>query len=295
MLELAAHSARRAAAGRAVVAHAEAPVAALGAHAIPIAGIAGDQQAALFGQACFEPGMAKNTYGTGCFLLMNTGTTPLAFSNRLLTTIAWETTGLIYALEGAVFVGGAVVQWLRDGLGIIARSADSRRWQRVSRIPAASSRARLHRTRQPALGCVRARNDGRVVAGHDTGAHRPRRAGSDRFSERRIAAGHATRRSPSADRAARRRRRHDERPADAVPGRPARRAGRAAAGHGDDGAGRGVSRRTGHGFLVVPDGGRSELAARAAVRAAYVGDEADSRLARSAPAVDRSRGWHVES
>jgi len=102
----------------------DAPVAKLGRHYIPIAGIAGDQQAALFGQACFEPGMAKNTYGTGCFLLMNTGTAPLASANRLLTTIAWRTTDLRYALEGAVFVGGAVVQWLRDGLGIIERSAD---------------------------------------------------------------------------------------------------------------------------------------------------------------------------
>jgi glycerol kinase len=101
-----------------------APVATLGRHSVPITGIAGDQQAALFGQACFEPGMAKNTYGTGCFLLMNTGAAPLASSNRLLTTIAWQTTDLRYALEGAVFVGGAVVQWLRDGLGIIERSAD---------------------------------------------------------------------------------------------------------------------------------------------------------------------------
>jgi len=101
-----------------------APVATLGRHSVPITGIAGDQQAALFGQACFEPGMAKNTYGTGCFLLMNTGAAPLTSSNRLLTTIAWQTTDLRYALEGAVFVGGAVVQWLRDGLGIIERSAD---------------------------------------------------------------------------------------------------------------------------------------------------------------------------
>jgi len=101
-----------------------APVATLGRHSVPITGIAGDQQAALFGQACFEPGMAKNTYGTGCFLLMNTGAAPLISSNRLLTTIAWQTTDLRYALEGAVFVGGAVVQWLRDGLGIIERSAD---------------------------------------------------------------------------------------------------------------------------------------------------------------------------
>jgi glycerol kinase len=101
-----------------------APVATLGTAQVPIAGIAGDQQAALFGQACFEPGMAKNTYGTGCFLLMNTGTTPLASANRLLTTIAWRTTDLRYALEGAVFVGGAVVQWLRDGLGLIKDSSE---------------------------------------------------------------------------------------------------------------------------------------------------------------------------
>jgi glycerol kinase len=98
------------------------PMADLGGTAVPIAGIAGDQQAALFGQACFEPGMAKNTYGTGCFLLLNTGDTPLVSANRLLSTIAWRTTAMTYALEGAVFVGGAVVQWLRDGLGLITRS-----------------------------------------------------------------------------------------------------------------------------------------------------------------------------
>jgi glycerol kinase len=102
-----------------------APVGTLGAAELPIAGIAGDQQAALFGQACFEPGMAKNTYGTGCFLLLNTGSEPLVSANRLLTTIAWETDARrCYALEGAVFVGGAVVQWLRDGLGFIERSGD---------------------------------------------------------------------------------------------------------------------------------------------------------------------------
>jgi glycerol kinase len=100
------------------------PMADLGGKPVPIAGIAGDQQAALFGQACFEPGMAKNTYGTGCFLLLNTGITPLASANRLLSTIAWRTTVLTYALEGAVFVGGAVVQWLRDGLGLIVSAAE---------------------------------------------------------------------------------------------------------------------------------------------------------------------------
>ncbi len=92
---------------------------------VPIAGIAGDQQAALFGQACFRPGMAKNTYGTGCFLLLHTGDQPIRSKNNLLTTIAWRLGGRTeYALEGSVFIGGAVVQWLRDGLGLIARSSD---------------------------------------------------------------------------------------------------------------------------------------------------------------------------
>ena len=92
---------------------------------VPIAGIAGDQQAALFGQACFKPGLAKNTYGTGCFLLLHTGSKPVASRNNLLTTVAWRIGGKTeYALEGSVFIGGAVVQWLRDGLGLIARSAD---------------------------------------------------------------------------------------------------------------------------------------------------------------------------
>ncbi|RNC86708.1 MAG: glycerol kinase [Winogradskyella sp.] len=87
---------------------------------IPIAGIAGDQQAALFGQLCTKKGMVKNTYGTGCFLLMNTGKKPVLSQNQLLTTIAWQINGKThYALEGSVFVGGAAVQWLRDGIGII--------------------------------------------------------------------------------------------------------------------------------------------------------------------------------
>ena len=102
----------------------DAPRARIDGHEIPITGIAGDQQAALFGQACFTAGMAKATYGTGCFLLMNTGSAPLASHHRLLTTIAWDAGGRQYALEGSVFVAGAVVQWLRDGLGIIAKSSD---------------------------------------------------------------------------------------------------------------------------------------------------------------------------
>jgi glycerol kinase len=93
------------------------------ARKIPISGIAGDQQAALFGQVCSKPGMAKNTYGTGCFMLMQTGDKPIESKNNLLTTIAWQVNGKTqYALEGSIFIGGAVVQWLRDGLGFIDRS-----------------------------------------------------------------------------------------------------------------------------------------------------------------------------
>jgi len=96
--------------------------------AIPIAGAAGDQQAALFGQACFEPGAAKNTYGTGCFLLLNTGSVPMVSKGGLLTTVAWRLNGEVtYALEGAVFIAGAAVQWLRDGLRAIVSSADVER------------------------------------------------------------------------------------------------------------------------------------------------------------------------
>ena len=93
---------------------------------LPIAGIAGDQQAALFGQACFDPGQSKCTYGTGSFVLVNTGTSPVRSDAGLLTTVAWDVgDGLVYALEGAIFVTGAAVQWLRDGLGIIGAAAET--------------------------------------------------------------------------------------------------------------------------------------------------------------------------
>jgi glycerol kinase len=92
---------------------------------IPIAGIAGDQQAALFGQACHVPGLAKNTYGTGCFLLLNTGAKAVASANELLTTVAWRRANTLeYALEGSVFIAGAVVQWLRDGLKLIRSASE---------------------------------------------------------------------------------------------------------------------------------------------------------------------------
>lgn len=95
-------------------------------YSIPIAGVAGDQQAALFGQACYQPGMAKNTYGTGCFMLMNTGDKVFTSQNGLLTTIAWGIDGTVdYALEGSIFIAGAAIQWLRDGLKILESAPDS--------------------------------------------------------------------------------------------------------------------------------------------------------------------------
>ena len=93
---------------------------------IPVTGCAGDQQAALFGHACFEPGAAKNTYGTGCFTLVNTGSEPVESKHNLLTTVAWDLgKGYTYALEGSVFIAGAVIQWLRDQMGLLADSAES--------------------------------------------------------------------------------------------------------------------------------------------------------------------------
>ena len=104
------------------------------AHKVPISGIAGDQQAALFGQMCTEPGMVKNTYGTGCFLLMNSGEKPILSKNNLITTVAWKIGDKVnYALEGSIFVGGSVVQWLRDGLGVINSSSEVE--ELASRVP----------------------------------------------------------------------------------------------------------------------------------------------------------------
>lgn len=95
------------------------------AHEVPISSIAGDQQAALFGQMCIEPGSIKNTYGTGCFVMLNTGNRPVMSKNNLLTTIAWKIGDqVVYALEGSIYVGGSVVQWLRDGLGFITSSSE---------------------------------------------------------------------------------------------------------------------------------------------------------------------------
>ena len=154
-----------------------------GGDRVPILGVAGDQQAATVGQACFAPGMLKSTYGTGCFAVLNTGTTPVASRNRLLTTIAYQLDGKpTYALEGSIFVAGAVVQWLRDGLGIIRHAAETQRPRREGRPdPAPLPRPRLHRPRRPLLGPRLPRCDLRPDP-----QLRPRRARPRRPRERRL-------------------------------------------------------------------------------------------------------------
>jgi glycerol kinase len=126
---------------------------------IPILGVAGDQQAATIGQACFEPGMMKSTYGTGCFAILNTGSDIVRSKNRLLTTIAYRLDGkTTYALEGSIFVAGAAVQWLRDGIKVIGKAEQSGKLAaRRRRQPGRLSRAGLCRARRAALGCRGAR------------------------------------------------------------------------------------------------------------------------------------------
>jgi glycerol kinase len=141
---------------------------------IPIAGIAGDQQAALFGQLCLEPGMLKNTYGTGSFIMFNTGEQPVRSANNLLTTVAWDLQGTYtYALEGSIFVAGAVVQWLRDGLGLIKSSTDVERLALTERdsggvyfVPAFSGLGAPHwdpRARGALFGLTRGSTAGHIA------------------------------------------------------------------------------------------------------------------------------------
>ncbi len=159
---------------------------------IQIAGVAGDQQSALFGQACFKPGLAKNTYGTGCFLLMHTGERFGLSANGLLTTAAAQTASKPeYAFEGSVFIGGAVVQWLRDGLHAIKSSGDVQALaESVPDSRRRDLRARLHRPRRAVLAARRPRRHRRPVARQHGGTHCAGSAGEHRVSERGVAAGH---------------------------------------------------------------------------------------------------------
>ena len=151
---------------------------------IPIAGAAGDQQAALFGQTCFHAGEAKNTYGTGCFLLMNTGEKPVFSKNGLVTTIAWGLDGKVnYALEGSIFVAGAAIQWLRDNMRLIDSSADSEYMAKKStRNPRLLCGSGIYRTGRTALGSVCERYDRWHHKRYQQKPYHPRHTGIHRSS-----------------------------------------------------------------------------------------------------------------
>ncbi len=158
-----------------------------------IAGCAGDQQAATFGQACFEIGSAKNTYGTGCFMLLNVGPKPVTSKNKLLATVGWQIGGeTTYCLEGSVFIAGAVVQWLRDQLQVIESSAEvevAGRWR--ARFRRRRVCARICRSGRPALGSIRPRGDFRTHARHHRRPHCAGSTGIDGVSNQRRAGGDA--------------------------------------------------------------------------------------------------------
>ena len=240
--------------------------------AMPIAGAAGDQQAALFGQACFEPGTAKNTYGTGCFMLLNTGERPVASTKGLVTTVAWRLgSRTTYALEGSVFIAGAGVQWLRDGLRAITTSADVERLMQavpdaggVYLVPAFVGLGAPYwdpHARGTIVGLTR---DTRVEhiarAAVDAMAYQTR----DVLEVMQTEAGlHAA--APEGGRWCRR-----QRHAAAVPGRSARRAGAPAGGGRDHGAGRCLPGRAGRRLLGRPRRRAPQLGPRPRVLA---GDE----------------------
>ena len=213
---------------------------ALDGQRVPVAGVAGDQQAALFGQACLRPGLGKNTYGTGSFVLLNTGQSPPTPPPGLLATVAWSIgsaadQSFSYALEASIFATGAAVQWLRDGLQIIGSASETR----VAGCVVELQRRRLLRagprgSRVPPLGPARARHDRRAHARLDARASGAGDARGDRLPGARRGPRDGSRRVADARRAARRRRRDRQRLAHAVPGRHPRRAGRDSADRRDD-------------------------------------------------------------
>ena len=234
---------------------------------IPIAGCAGDQQAATFGQACFEIGSAKNTYGTGCFMLLNVGPKPVLSKHKLLATVGWQIGGeTTYCLEGSVFIAGAVVQWLRDELQVIESSAEVEtlaasvpgfRWRGI--------RAGVCRFGRTAVGSIRPGGHIRADPRHIGRPHRAGGAGIDGVSNQRRACGHAGRCRCPALATESRRRRQREQSVDAVSGRLARRAGRSTGRAGNHGAGGGVSRRVGRRVLERHRRCPAELGTRSAI------------------------------
>ena len=231
---------------------------------IPISGIAGDQQAALFGQLCVEQGMSKTTYGTGCFVMMNTGDRPVFSQNGMLTTIAWKIGEQItYALEGSVFVGGAAIQWLRDGLEIV-RSAHETEELALS---VADSDGVYFVPALTGLGAPYWDQYARGLLRNDEGPYSPCGARGHRFRGVRRDPGHGARRDAALDGNESGRRCRGEQFPDAVPVRPDARRGRPAEDSGNDGDGSGLSGRTGRRLLEGYGGDRPLRRGRATLRA----------------------------
>ena len=272
--------------------------------AIAISGIAGDQQAATIGQACFSPGMIKSTYGTGCFALLNTGATPVASKNKLLTTIAYQLGGKrTYALEGSIFVAGSAVQWLRDGIKLIKQASEtgpladqSNSTQSVYLVPAFVGMGAPYwnpRVRGALFGLTR--NTGPAEIAHavleSVCYQTVRPAGGD---ARRLAGGEGRQhRAP-------RRRRHDRLRLDhAAPRRSARRAGRPPDDPGNHRARRRLSRRAFRRHLSRADKIRRQLAAGASLQAQHEPGHAGAQIeglgARGEGAVGERRGRGVRA
>ena len=241
---------------------------------IPIRGVAGDQQAATIGQACFTPGMMKSTYGTGCFALLNTGATPVTSRNRLLTTIAYQLDGQpTYALEGAIFVAGAVVQWLRDGLGLIDNAGQTQGLAETSDpeqdlilVPAFTGLGAPYWSPEARGGGLW--SDPRVWPGRDG----PGGAGECGVPDPGSAGGHARGFSRRCRHGAACRRGHDgQRLDDAVPGRHHRGTGGPSAGAGEHGQGRGLAGWHGGGAVSWHRRIRDHLGAGQALRTGALG------------------------
>ncbi len=254
---------------------------------LPIAGLAGDQQAALFGQGCCRDGLAKNTYGTGAFLLVFTGDRLPVPAPGVLATAACGPRGEpAYALEGSIFIAGAAVQWLRDGLGLIQTAGETEALARsVSDTGGVHFVPGVRGARDAPLGGRRARDDHRPHARHHPRASRSRGARVDGIQQRRAAPGDGGCRRLRCARAPGRRGRVRQRLADAVPGRRHRHPGRAA-GHGrDDGARRRGSGRTGAGGVAE----QRRISRRTALPAVRAGHDA-GRAADAGAGVGAGRG-----
>ncbi len=259
---------------------------------IPIAGCAGDQQAATFGQACFEIGNAKNTYGTGCFMLLNVGDKPVLSKNKLLTTVGWQIGGqTTYCLEGSVFIAGAVVQWLRDGCRSSSRAPKSKNSPLACPIPAAwfscqhlSASGRRTGINLPAGRC----------SGSRAAPPRPHRAGSARIdgvSNGRRAAGDAARRRHSTGTTESRWRREREQPAHAISGRYTRRSRRPASRRRNHRAGRGLPGRPRRWILERHRRCPAQLGDRSRVPTNLSADSRQALRKNWQKAVDRALGW----